>query len=70
MDFRFQSPKTLIRSQAQVATSRNKDLVESQRCPIIEAEPRVTGGQTDYCHTDRHRTLAAAAVISAGPHFN
>ena len=47
---------------------------ESQRCPIIEAEPRVTGGQTDYCHADQHadqhRTLAAAAVISAGPHFN
>ena len=51
---------------------------ESQRCPIIEAELRVTGGQTDYCHADqhadphadRHRTLAAAAVISAGPRFN
>ena len=43
---------------------------ESQRCPIIEAELRVTGGQTDYCHADPHRTLAVAAVISAGPHFN
>ena len=41
---------------------------ESQRCPIIEAELRVTGGQTDYCHADQHRTLAA--VISAGPRFN
>ena len=39
MDFRFQSPKTLIRSQAQVKTSRNKDrggqmCEESQGVPL------------------------------------